>query len=319
MATFACSHCGAKITHNPALVGKRAKCPKCGQPILVPELPPNEPALIASSVHPPVSAPSPPPPITPSYVPPAQPTVVLVGNQEPRLEAGGWFARAFTTTSGIVIALIVFGLAAVGVPVLLVCGGCLMFANQVGESIEKERIANSPRPVGTAATDPDAASPAPDVNAWHPHDQPLAVGDVVLRIASVTRGKVPLVDFRGEGRSQDDLLIVRITVENVSPNKKVDFQRWNMPTQVLGPFATLTDDAGNAYKRIGFGFGNKIDGLEDRESIYPGKTAAATLVFELPVDAATELQLILPAKAVGGQGEFRFALPATAIAPEPPA
>ncbi len=331
MASFQCSHCGASITHNPAFAGKRAKCPKCQQPILVPKLtdPPSQ-ALTPTSYHPPAM----PPPISPAHAPAPQPTVVVVGNQEPRLQSGGWFARAFTTMSGIIVAVLLFLLVAVGLPVMVVCGGCLYMAGQVGESIEEaskkieaERAANSPKPfveapggangdvAPTAAASPDTAEPTP-ADLWHPHDQPLTVGDVVVRVERVTRGKVPLVDFRGKGLSKDDLLIIRLSIENTSPNKKVDLTRWNGQSAILGPFASLDDDAGNQYKRITFSFGTKVDDLEERTSIYPGKSEPATLVFELPVDAAKELRLSLPAKAVGGQGDFRFAIPTGIMASE---
>ncbi|MGH8246416.1 MAG: hypothetical protein ACREUU_08280 [Gammaproteobacteria bacterium] len=319
MAAFSCPHCGVSIKENPTLAGRRVRCPKCQQPFDLPAA--RSPALLPTSVHPPAAT----PPITPHPVPSAQPTVVLVGSQQPRMDAGGWFARAFTTTSGIVVAVLLFGLVIVGLPIAVVCGGCFMLANQVGEQIEKERIANSPRPVvpsgATDASDPSAVSPietadsseptAPVVQ-WHPHDQPLAVADVVVRIVEVNLNRVPLTNLGRESASEDPLLWLRVRVENQSSTKKIEFARWNTVT-AFNEIATLEDDLGNHYKRVNFGFGSRVAGLEHRDSIYPGKSADAVLVFEVPIDAAKTLRLKMPAEAVGGQGEFRFEIPVTAV------
>lgn len=74
---------------------------------------------------------------------PQQPTVFVVnaggGRREPRLKSGGWFARSFATTAGIIICLMVFF---VGLPIL-VCMGCVgvgaVATQGVADSIEKDR------------------------------------------------------------------------------------------------------------------------------------------------------------------------------------
>lgn len=44
-------------------------------------------------------------------------------NPPPRLQSGGWFTRAFSATSGVLIAWILLASIAVAIPIFLLCGG----------------------------------------------------------------------------------------------------------------------------------------------------------------------------------------------------
>jgi hypothetical protein len=48
-------------------------------------------------------------------------------------------------------------------------------------------------------------------------------------------------------------------------------------------------------------------------SVYPNKPVTDVLVFELPLDTATHLDLELPATNYGGKGMIRFRIPMKSI------
>lgn len=151
---------------------------------------------------------------------------------------------------------------------------------------------------------------------WESPDRAVRLGDVQVQISGVSIGKVPLKDIvRKSGVSQDDLLIVKLTIANVNPVKKVEYHSWAGGSISFGSdFASLKDNFGNNYKRITFGFGSSpLGAVEHSESIYPNKWVSEVLVFELPLDTAIHLDLELPAENYGGEGVIRYRIPAKAI------
>ena len=223
--------------------------------------------------------------------------------------------------------VIVAVLAALGIMGVLLAAACaglgLLYRSQLGRAREEAkaiagRLSDTPRgqslppSPNTSAADYIEPEIPPAVTSG-PHDQSLATGDAVVRVASITRGKVPLAMIAGEGASNAEHLLVRLSIENTSESSKLDFQGWNRPNDFVGPYAGMVDDIGNVYKRVDFGLGSKVLGLEPSQSIYPGKSIEAALVFELPVDAATNLTLVLPGKPLGTEGELRFEIPVEAV------
>ena len=78
--------------------------------------------------------------------------------------------------------------------------------------------------------------------------------------------------------------------------------------------STLTDNLGNSYRPVSFGFSAIPEKQTVSESIYPGKSVTDHLVFELPVNAAESLTLSMPASRAGGtKGTIRFKIPVSAI------
>lgn len=322
MLTFPCPHCGASLAHVRSLVGNSTKCPHCGEQFVMPETASAPLGLVPTSVQAPAEIHP-----RPQFAAPP-PTIIVAGHREPRLEAGGWFTRAFSTTSGVVLALLLFAALIIGVPIVVVCGGCLLVVKGVGDTVadaakraEANRISNSPRPVGAKLDVDEEGTPTEKakslVDSWHPFDQPLTVGDIVVRVSAVQRGRVQLIDILDEPRqSESDLLLIRILVENRSEAKMLDFRAWNDPSAFLSRnLATLEDNVGNTYKRVTFPLGTKVEGRESHQSVYPGKTAEAPLVFELPVEAVKVLRLQLAGEAVGAKGNFRFEIPTTVLDP----
>jgi hypothetical protein len=139
------------------------------------------------------------------------------------------------------------------------------------------------------------------------YGDPLAVEQLLLRFPGVDRFQ----DIDSE--SNGEHLLVRLSVVNTSQFSTVNFLPWNQPNDRIGPYATLEDDAGNTYKRVDFGLGSKVLGLEPEQTIEPGQAVEAALAFELPVDSAKDLKLVLPCKALGTEGVLRFEIPVDAV------
>ncbi len=123
---------------------------------------------------------------------------------------------------------------------------------------------------------------------------------------------MPLTDpFDDDGRSKDALLMVNLELTNTSPTKKMEYSTWSgKDISFDRDYATLEDNFGNTYTRVGFGLGtHPVGAIPRRESIYPSKSVNDMLVFELPIDAIEYLQLELPAKNFGGTGMLRLQIP----------
>jgi hypothetical protein len=156
-----------------------------------------------------------------------------------------------------------------------------------------------------------------------PMGEPFVLGDLEVRVVKLERGKVPL-QFRNPGQktngapaSKEDLLSVSIEVKNASKGRKIDYRT------MAGPLVQLTDDFGNRYKAVNFGATVIPRGRTESATIYPGKVIGDVLVFEPPVDAASEFILQIPAEKTGAKKvAFRFKIPAGSIldraAPGPP-
>lgn len=147
--------------------------------------------------------------------------------------------------------------------------------------------------------------------AWAEFGTPQQVADVRVSIASVASGRVPLEGPFDEGLSTERLLVIRVTIENLSESRKIDFRGFDPELPAL-EFAQLTDNHQNSYRRVGFGTA-KPRGQVQLESIYPGKSIDDVLVFEPPVGTAEFLRLELPARNVGHEGAFRFQIPCAAL------
>ena len=168
-------------------------------------------------------------------------------------------------------------------------------------------------PTESAADTPDSR---PKVTApeqqWADARNAVQQGDLRVRIAKVSVGKVPLKDLFGEdSTSKDDLLMVTLALVNKNPTKKVTYHSWSgRDISFERDYATLEDNFGNIYKRISFGFGSTpVGAVERSESIYPNKLVTDVLVFEAPLETIEYLRLELPAKNFGGTGMLRLQIP----------
>jgi hypothetical protein len=165
-------------------------------------------------------------------------------------------------------------------------------------------------PIASGSTSGDSPPPV----QWASAESPVKQEDVQVRVKSVIVGKVPLTEtIGGDGVSEDSLLSVEVEIINLSDSKKVDYSTWGGSAMSFDRRASLTDNFGNGYKRVNFGFSSKISGAVESESIYPGKAISDVLVFEPPVGKAEYLNLELPAEQFGGTGMLRIRIPASMI------
>ncbi|MBN2578960.1 MAG: hypothetical protein JXB10_08210 [Pirellulales bacterium] len=152
--------------------------------------------------------------------------------------------------------------------------------------------------------------------AWTTPEKAVRQGDLQVRIIKVVIGKVPLKDiFSDGGISQNNLLMVNLELTNMNQQKKVEYQSWSgKDISFERDYATLKDNFGNNYKRINFGVSTiPVGAIERSESIYPNKTVSDVLVFEVPLDTATYLELELPCENYNGEGMVRFRIPIKSV------
>jgi hypothetical protein len=173
----------------------------------------------------------------------------------------------------------------------------------------------SPTVVDQATSAPPVEAQKPQEPEWNDASQPLALGDIRVSITEVIVGNVPLerIITETQGQSEDELLLVRLKIENTSQRKKLDYSGWMSDWASLRDIeAELTDDADNRYRKINFGTSHVV-GAEPAGSIYPNKSLSDAIVFEMPIDGVEYLRLRLTGNAVGEEGEFRFQIPASMI------
>ncbi len=190
---------------------------------------------------------------------------------------------------------------------------------RLGRELERpERIVGEEKATGTdSKTPPKTVKPdRPPEPSWSPSDNAVRHGDLQVKIASASIGKVALKDvIREAAVSEKEFLIVKLELLNLNTTKKVEYYTWSgKDISFDRDYATLKDDFGNGYKRIGFGFGSyPIGAVEKYASVHPFKTLTEVLVFEVPIATATYVVLELPAKNYGAEGVIRFRIPMTSV------
>jgi len=151
---------------------------------------------------------------------------------------------------------------------------------------------------------------------WAPPNKAIRLGDLQIKITKLIIGKVHIKDTINENAfSENDLLLIRLDLLNTNPTKKIDYNSWSGKLfSITRDFATLKDNFGNFYKRIGFGLGSyPVGSVERSASIYPNKSIIDVLVFEVPLDTAKYLDLELPATNYDSEGAIRFRIPIKSI------
>lgn len=123
-------------------------------------------------------------------------------------------------------------------------------------------------------------------------------------------GQTPLRDaITGRANlSAERLLTITIGIANHSDTKKLNYRSWHPEIIIGGDVAVLRDEFGNIYKGVRFAVGVEPVGRVKSASVYPGRSIADVLVFELPIDKAKQLDLELPGENVGTAEPLRFRL-----------
>jgi len=170
-------------------------------------------------------------------------------------------------------------------------------------------------PTSTLPPSGQAAEPSPPPIEWAPAETPVRQGDVQVQVTAVKVGQVATEDMFGDGRgrSKDSLLSIKLQITNLSETRKVDYRTWGGEALAFREGARLSDNFGNSYRLVHFGFGTRVAGSIESESIYPRQAIQDVIVFEEPIARAEFLYLELPAAHFNGSGMLRIQIPASMI------
>lgn len=281
-----CPSCSARVKAPDAAAGQSLPCPKCKVSVSIPG------AGVSRERQPPMLR------------------AIPLGSRDDEERPREKRPRGLST--GAVIGIV---MAAIVVPLLLMVVVIAVMASRRGspkpvEANQQARIAQEPPPVeAKAAKQPIPKLAAEDDGEGEAYDstKPIRRGNVEIGISHATIRKVSLTDLNRKSQSKESLLEIGIVVSNLSETRKIDYHSWAGKFSIFerNP-ARLADEFNNSYNRIHFGFGVKVDGQQDRESIYPKKSVTDILVFEPPVSNAKNLVLTLPLRAVEGKGDLRI-------------
>lgn len=217
--------------------------------------------------------------------------------------------RVAPAVAGIFLACV-----AIAVQVVFTGSAATVISNSITAAKQRDQQSNQ-----TVIANPLEGKPVAEENGWALATNPIKQGDIVVTIKGVKVGRVPL-KVMGEARKSDEpQAMIELELFNASEKKKYDYKPWNAQGISLGrEFAQLTDDSGNSYKRISFGYSAAVIGAASGSaSLYPKSRTSDVLVFEAPVSGATSLLLELPASSFGGTGKMRIRIPAGMISAAP--
>lgn len=143
------------------------------------------------------------------------------------------------------------------------------------------------------------------VKTLKPEDVPAVPSQTQVFIANA---KIDYLEVETDGTTEkmngpkdSKYLQVQLFIRNQSETKKVDYRGWGQ----LGAKAFLSDEFGNDYSNHTNLTSSPWLKVQPKfsGSIYPGKSARDTLLFEPPVDKATKLTLRLEREGYQKDGE----------------
>src|SRR5262249_40752227 len=119
-----------------------------------------------------------------------------------------------------------------------------------------------------------ADSPPPPRQAWADASRKQRVTSeaAVVLVGAARVDNIPLRHLGQVTTSKEKHLWIGVGVANSSATRKVDYQSWGDAGRIVARHTPrLTDNFGNRYKRVHFGFGTTVTGQLKEESIHPGK------------------------------------------------
>ena len=154
-------------------------------------------------------------------------------------------------------------------------------------------------------TDESVALSEPSVH-WQLAPEEVAItGDLRLQVTGAAVARLPGRENAPAGEAE--YLMVSVRLENINP-RKVDYASWS--GTVGGDPPVMRDDLGSNYKQIAI---RGLPGQLQHESIYPKAVKVDLLVFERPVEGFRQLELVLPAAAIGDTEPVRFKIPRSMV------
>jgi len=341
MSTATCPCCGNKEPVPDGAPSRRLTCSNCGTPFQSAPLPPppaadtKKPPLVPTVAVEPVPSPPRPrkkrpttPPPRParrpkeSADPPArkEPAPVTGSTWETLADdppvaaagAGDIFVpppsvRRSRKRSAGRVALALGVIAFLGV---LACGGVLT----VGYLFLRPYLADAVAAASEKEGEGTEKKPGQETEFVDAKTSNARLGDVRVSVSSAGVDFVKLTEGKGEFKSKEKLLALRLRIDNVSASRKVEYTSWGEaepPAEAELP--RLTDEQGNSYKLITFGGERRVEGQVRSESIRPGKGVSDVLVFDPPAEGTQALKLELPGRNFGAAGTIGFTVPRAMI------
>ena len=255
-------------------------------------------------------------------------TGLVVGGLGLLLGIGGLVLSAMHKGSGLALGIAGSSSSLVG----LVLTAVLLFYdfNPKPAPIVLPPVAAAPTPI---AAPPPAAEPEPEPEiVWTDASESIAQGPIKATIASA---RIEPVILEGNDPSRlkrqkpQPMLKVRVTIENTTADKIVEFAGWVGGGDLVGAglsnllggeagkalasataSTTLADNVGNKYPQTPMMsiFGAGLN-LGKDNSIRPGKSAEGELVFPPPLETIEYLRLELAGTAFGSSEPLRFQIP----------
>ncbi len=338
-----CPSCSAKLNAKPQLAGERVPCPKCGKPVLVPELEDleeDEENEESSSGR-------------------SRKLVYLQKNEASGTDipgtislvlsifalaslAMGWFTHGWTYYAAAAIALVGFGLGFLGHGRLRIADCTLNFLILLpavvvsalllaGMPVVKKGPASAANGSAADVGPPVEVARVEDAGSAQPAPRPkwlnaglgeqVKVGKVLVKIGDV-RVAAPKSDeisklvesmAGGAAAAEQPTLLVEVLVGNPSDTIKMEMTPWSKAHGSEAP--RLTDNFKNNY-RPPTSTPDLLGMLAKQtatQSIRPESTFVDTLVFEEPGAKVQYLLLELPTENIGGKGLIYFQIPRSMI------
>lgn len=156
--------------------------------------------------------------------------------------------------------------------------------------------------------------PEPKEGEWvDASRQPGRLGDALVRLAGARVDAVGLKLRDAKVGDTREYLLLQIEVENTSREAMLRYSGWGGTRVKPGEeVPTLADEKGNFYRRI------LLEDLQGQvtnlELLAPGKKVEDLLVFEVPAEKATTLNLELPGSYLAGKGVLKLRIPMHMVA-----
>lgn len=309
-----CPNCNTVYTVPAEVIGKTTKCKKCESAFTIQAIQePTSPVVIPAKAEPvPASR--------VVYVPERmrdEPEDDRLKRVEIEHRQRGRFGNGFLTVMGILCALLVF----FGGLTFVVCGGGLAMlgigtakVKEAAERAKKEQEVKEE--IAKAFQKALSPSPAPsNPGTEKPADEPKQSSDVAVSVVDVGIKQIGVTATitNKEQWSKEEHLRVKISIKNTSKTKKINYRPWGSERiSVMGDRAKLSDNFGNKYAMVSFGYTSRPNGAVESssESIYPETELTDVLVFEKPVKNCEFLTLELPLSNAGEKGTVQIKIDA---------
>jgi hypothetical protein len=267
-------------------------------------------------------------------------TGIVVGVLGLLLGIAGMVLAAMQKGAGLYLNVAVASSSLVGLVLTIVLGVRFgMFSSPAPPPVAVAPVVVAPQPVAQAPSAVKEPEPAPEP-VWTDASEAIEQGPIRARISGLRVENIRLesANFAQMSRGKPQpLLRVRVSIENISPDKIVAVPGWNGGSSLGGgvgdllqgselgkQFAaasaggTLTDDKNNNYPQTpAIRLPAAQADLDANPALRPMETVEKQLVFDPPIGSAEYLRLELPAVGFSGSEPLRFQIPKTMFAPPP--